>query len=572
MDSNIQTLVFKAKQGDNSAFSTLYQIYYPKMKGICINILKEDKDVIDDLVQDAFILALVSLKELKNPNRFGQWLTSITSNLALKYKEKSNTLRYISLSDIDESVIGSCDDYRNTVSSIQYEDIMAEIDKLPVGYKKVFKLSVLDGLSHQEIAKLLDIAPHSSSSQLARAKALLRNKLSQRTILIMVMVLIIIPVYKQLITKKQLISENDTNITRRRKIKGQVSPASKNDVDSTNCTPKQNPYTHYHKILTIETIATMRGDTTEIKHNIIANITDTLQDEKQFAVNRTDSILVKDSIIAPNLYKESWITENLEVHKRNKWQLLAAGSLGTTLVQSVCKFIKSNDITSDLPSDPDQPTGPTIPSEKYFTTWEDYVKELHRISQADPTTENVAMADIADHNSGEIVEVEHHDKPITLSIAVNKNIGKRWSLETGLQYSYLKSYFILGTGSYRVDKEQKLHYLGVPFKLSYQFMKFKRLSTYGSVGTGILIPIYGKTDADYIVGDKSAYTTDWKLTLPIQWSVNTNIGIQYQFAPNLNLFIEPTMNWYIPNGSCIKNAWTERPFTLTIPFGIRFSW
>ncbi len=45
-------------------------------------------------------------------------------------------------------------------------------------------------------------------------------------------------------------------------------------------------------------------------------------------------------------------------------------------------------------------------------------------------------------------------------------------------------------------------------------MKFKRLSTYGSVGTGILIPIYGKTDADYIVGDKSAYTTDWKLTLP----------------------------------------------------------
>lgn len=572
MDSNIQTLVFKAKQGDNSAFSTLYQIYYPKMKGICINILKEDKDVIDDLVQDAFILALVSLKDLKNPNRFGQWLTSITSNLALKYKEKGNTFRYISLSDIDENVIDSCDDCRNTVSSIQYEDIMAEIDKLPVGYKKVFKLSVLDGLSHQEIAKLLDIAPHSSSSQLARAKALLRNKLSQRTILIMVLVLIIIPVYKQLITKKQFISENDTNITRRRIIKNKVSPASKNDVDSTNCTPKQNPYTHYHKILTIESIAAMCDDTTEIKHNIIANITDTLKDEKQFAVNRTDSILVKDSIIAPNLYEESWITENLEVHKRNKWQFLAAGSLGTTLVQSVCKFMKSNDITSDLPSGPDQPTDPTNPSGKYFTTWEDYAKELHRISQADPTVENVAMADIADHNSGEIVEVEHHDKPITLSIAVNKNIGKRWSLETGLQYSYLKSYFILGTGSYRVDKEQKLHYLGVPFKLSYQFMKFKRLSTYGSVGTGILIPIYGKTDADYIVGDKSAYTTDWKLTLPIQWSVNTNIGIQYQFAPNLNLFIEPTMNWYIPNGSCIKNAWTERPFTLTIPFGIRFSW
>lgn len=41
-------------------------MYYPKMKGICINILREDKAVVDDLVQDAFILAFVSLKDLKN--------------------------------------------------------------------------------------------------------------------------------------------------------------------------------------------------------------------------------------------------------------------------------------------------------------------------------------------------------------------------------------------------------------------------------------------------------------------------------------------------------------------------
>ncbi len=44
------------------------------------------------------------------------------------------------------------------------------------------------------------------------------------------------------------------------------------------------------------------------------------------------------------------------------------------------------------------------------------------------------MADIADHNSGEIVEVEHHDKPITLSIAVNKNIGKRWEFRQDFRF------------------------------------------------------------------------------------------------------------------------------------------
>ena len=62
MASNITTLVEKAKLGDADAFSTLYQMYYPKMKGICINILREDKAVVDDIVQDAFILAFVSLK------------------------------------------------------------------------------------------------------------------------------------------------------------------------------------------------------------------------------------------------------------------------------------------------------------------------------------------------------------------------------------------------------------------------------------------------------------------------------------------------------------------------------
>ena len=102
MASNITTLVEKAKQGDADAFSTLYQMYYPKMKGICINILKEDKAVVDDLVQDAFILAFVSLKDLKNTRRFSQWLTSITTNLALKYQEKDKRYNFISLSDIEE--------------------------------------------------------------------------------------------------------------------------------------------------------------------------------------------------------------------------------------------------------------------------------------------------------------------------------------------------------------------------------------------------------------------------------------------------------------------------------------
>ncbi len=563
MASNITTLVEKAKLGDADAFSTLYQMYYPKMKGICINILREDKAVVDDLVQDAFVLAFVSLKDLKNTHRFSQWLTSITTNLVLKYQEKGKKYNFISLSEIEEDFSIVLENDSASQQSIQYEEIMSAIDNLPEGYKKIFNMSVLDGLSHREIGELLDIAPHSSSSQLARAKAMLRNTLFPRAMLLIALALIVIPVYRYFTAKKKLVSKNDVNIVRTRKpSKGITSMQKKPNVSvssAQNAVLCSNYLSVQHGKNTVITVS----DSIKAGQNVIVEISDSLQESQHFlADNKRDSIIIKDSVYTPIPNEEKWIAGDTRTHKKSKWQLLAAGSLGTTFAQNVYKIIagSGDDITSEQPS------------EKSFTTWEEYAEYLHRLTPTDHTAENVAMMDIADNNKGKIEEAEHHDKPITLGLAVNKNIGKHWSLETGLQYSYLKSYFTLGTGDYRVDKEQKLHYIGIPVKLSYQFMRYKRLSAYGSAGASIQIPLYGKTYADYIVGGKSGYTTDWKTTSSMQWTVNTNIGIQYQFAPKLTLFVEPTLNWYIPNGSAVKNAWTERPFTLTVPFGIRFSW
>lgn len=575
MASNITTLVEKAKQGDADAFSTLYQMYYPKMKGICINFLREDKAVVDDLVQDAFILAFVSLKDLKNTHRFSQWLTSITTNLVLKYQEKGKRYDFISLSDVEEEFSTVLEDDNTSKQSISYEEIMSAIDSLPEGYKKIFNMSVLDGLSHQEISELLDIAPHSSSSQLSRAKAMLRNILSPRAMLIIVLALIVIPVYRYFTAKKKIVSENDVNIVRTRKPNEDITPIQK--MPNVSVSRAQNAVlcSNYRSVQQGKNTVITVGDSIKAGQNVIVEISDSLQDNQHvLADNKRDSIITKDTVYTPIPNEERWIADDTKTHKKSKWQLLAAGSLGTTLAQNVYKIITSsnNNIGSSQPSGPDQPTTPDQPSEKSFTTWEEYAEYLHRLTPTDPTAENVAMMDIADNNNGKIEEAEHHDKPIILGLAVNKNIGKHWSLETGLQYSYLKSYFTLGTGNYRVDKEQKLHYIGIPIKLSYQFMAYKRLSAYGSAGASIQIPLSGKTYADYVIGGKSGYTTDWKTTPSIQWTVNTNIGIQYQIAPKLTLFVEPTLNWYIPNGSEVKNTWTERPFTLTVPFGIRLSW
>ena len=212
MESNITTLVEKAKKGDTDAFGILYYMFYPKIKGICINILKEDKDVVDDLVQDAFILALISIKNLKNSKRFSQWLTSITTNLALKYKDRSNKQQFISLATLSEETIEGTEEEVISESAITYDRLMAAIEQLPEGYRNVFKMYVLDGLSHQEIAAILNIAPHTPSSQLARAKAMLKGLLNIKTVTVIILALIGIPIYKDFLNKKQTLPQKETSL------------------------------------------------------------------------------------------------------------------------------------------------------------------------------------------------------------------------------------------------------------------------------------------------------------------------------------------------------------------------
>lgn len=405
MASNITTLVEKAKQGDADAFSTLYQMYYPKMKGICINILREDKAVVDDLVQDAFILAFVSLKDLKNTHRFSQWLTSITTNLVLKYQEKDKRYDFISLSDIEDEFSSVLEDGNTSKQSIPYEEIMAALDSLPEGYKKIFNMSVLDGLSHQEISELLDIAPHSSSSQLSRAKAMLRNILSPRAMLIIVLALIVIPVYRYFTAKKKLVSENDVNVVRTRKPNEGITPIQKKPNVSVIRAQNAILCSNYRSVQQRKNTVITGGDSIKTGQNVIVEITDSLQKSQQFLVyNEQDSIITKDSIYTPIPNEERWIADDTRTYKKSKWQLLAAGSLGTTLAQNVYKIITSSgdDITSEQPS------------KKSFTTWEEYSEYLHRLTPTDPMAENIAMMDIADKNKGKIEEAEHHDKPIIL--------------------------------------------------------------------------------------------------------------------------------------------------------------
>ena len=77
-----------------------------------------------------------------------------------------------------------------TISSPDYEQLQTLVSQLPQGCQQVFRLSVFEGLSHQEISQMLGISPHTSSSQLSHAKRMLRQLIRQSWVLILLLIAI----------------------------------------------------------------------------------------------------------------------------------------------------------------------------------------------------------------------------------------------------------------------------------------------------------------------------------------------------------------------------------------------
>lgn len=545
---DIETLIDRAKAKEPQALETLYKMYFPKMMGVCVKIIKTDNDIARDLVHDAFILAFASIRSLRSPERFGEWMTTIVRNVALKYlgrKERENIISLCTLSQDNEQLA----DHTSADSIVNRQDIIDIIDLLPYGYGRVFRLAVIEGYSHKEIADMLGIEPHSSSSQLSRAKAMLRRMMQSRFLAVILVFILAIPTYWFFFYEKSASPELAKN-RGVKKIKGTAPrPEHAKRQDANEASERQQTVT-----------STADHNNNEIDKVIVADSIHIVDIERQYTQTTETA---EDSVVLQPDLPGNFLTMSNESRKKRRWNLLAIGSAGPAVAQNIYKIFatKSNGGIEG--------EAPTIP--EYIDTWEDYALYLH-IKEHDGTPmDTMAMMEIATHNNGEIIEREHHDRPITFGISLNKALSDRWSIETGVQYSILKSKFTMGNDGYYVGKDQRLHYLGVPLRLSYRFIDYKRLSAYGTAGVSLNIPLYGKVESKYVVDGTSIYAEDWHITPPLQWSTGISVGVQYNVLPNISLYVEPTLYWHIPNGSSTHTIWTERPFMFSSPFGVRFT-
>jgi len=162
-----RALVDRAKENDYTAYEQLYRLHVGRVVALCVRLCK-DRDIAEDLAQEAFILAWVKLHSFRGDSAFGSWLYRIATNTALSYLRKQKPFQ--NSIDIDDTAEESLPD-----GIAEKMDLEEAIAQLPDGARAVFVLYSLQGYTHDEIAELLGIAQGSSKAQLHRARKLLRG-------------------------------------------------------------------------------------------------------------------------------------------------------------------------------------------------------------------------------------------------------------------------------------------------------------------------------------------------------------------------------------------------------------
>ena len=557
---DIESVISQALDGDRQAITRLYNAYSHKVLGICYNIVG-NRVVAEELSHDAFVLAFSKLDHLRNPNRFDAWLSSIAANVALRYKQRHRAMITVPVENIpDEAMI---EDDATEMPSMN--EIMAAINALPNGYGKVFKMSVMQDMSHKEIGEILGIAAHSSSSQLARAKKMLQHSLAKYWPVVLLALLS--PLALLLMRDSKTDTEKKPIITKQEK-------------QDTSIERPQNPQSNEPSRKSHPAVTTAPDN---YKKKAVSSTDSIRQEQYEEPVENTpDTAAMPINKALPHLRLNGDIHfakdhQGLEVKPKKdgfkRWSadLAYTGQPSPESDQMTPhSFTVINYLAPSVPGEPD----PTMT----IDSWTDYIAYLDEFGDILSTVDEkyrvmrkIAMSN-EPLNNGQIVRNKHHSLPLTYSLSLRYQANKRIGLESGLQYTRLKSLFQTGEGINRIDEKQRIDYLGVPLKVSYKIWTGKHVGIYTSAGVTLEIPVKSTVTTDYILNGQPELRDSHHLDVPLQWSTGVGVGVQYNITPSISIFAEPGVQYYIPDGSGIETYRTQHPFTITVPAGLRFTW
>lgn len=167
------TLVARAREGDRDAFAALVHRHLRVAHAVARGVVRNPADA-DDLVQEAFLEALVKLDSCRDPARFAGWLLAIVRNRGHNRRRWLRRREALPL-DEDSPVAGPHDPARDAERAELRDRLLDGLGRLPESQRQVVLLHDLDGRPHAEVAASLGISEGASRVLLHRARARLRR-------------------------------------------------------------------------------------------------------------------------------------------------------------------------------------------------------------------------------------------------------------------------------------------------------------------------------------------------------------------------------------------------------------
>ncbi len=174
--SKEQDLIERCRRGERPAQKALYDTLAPKMLAVCLRYLS-DKETALDVLQDGFVSLFSKLDSYSGEGSFEGWARKIFVNTALMSLRKNDVLKQTE--DIETAWSVSSEE-TTAIQDISYKELIRIIGELPVGFRTVFNMYVIEGYSHKEIGEALGISEVTSRSQLQRARTILQEKIRNK--------------------------------------------------------------------------------------------------------------------------------------------------------------------------------------------------------------------------------------------------------------------------------------------------------------------------------------------------------------------------------------------------------
>jgi len=172
-------LVRRIRGGETALFELVMRRYNQRLFRLLRSLLRDEAEA-EDVLQDAYVRAYAHLGQLEQPERLASWLTHIAVHEA-----KARLRRRGRFADVKEGPLRavpspSSDPEQEMLGKQLQRVLISAIDDLPVGYRTVFVLRDVEGMSTAEVSESLRVSEQAVKMRLHRARAALRQVLFDR--------------------------------------------------------------------------------------------------------------------------------------------------------------------------------------------------------------------------------------------------------------------------------------------------------------------------------------------------------------------------------------------------------